>query len=239
MALRGNLSDLNVADLIQLQCQSAAQACLAVNAAGWQAEVYFAGGEVVHAQSPEGQGEAVVYRLLALEEGTFEVTAGKAAPEQTIRLPWSALIMEGLRQKDEQQDGVRLAEPADAAPLLTRPNPVAQTLQQLAAQTSFLGLAAVSRDGVVLAADLPGSMDVARVGAIAAGLLSLSGRSVGQLGRGELMQTLIQGTQGNLIITQAGPQAALRALSPVEMNLGMAFLEARESAAALAKVIPA
>ena len=80
-------------------------------------------------------------------------------------------------------------------------------------------------------------MDQARVGAVAAGVLSLSGRSVGQLARGELQQTVIQGTGGNIIITYAGDKAALVALADTSLNLGMAFLEARESAHKVAEVL--
>ena len=235
MALTGNLSDLGVADLIQLHCQSGAQALLTVQHNGRRMELYFSGGEVVHAQGLGLEGEPAAYALLLWDEGTFEVAQNVAAPAQTIQLPWSALVLEGMRRKDELG-----AQPPEAAPdVLPAADPLEQVLQDLAARTSFQGLVAVSRDGVVLASVLPGGLEASRAGAVAAGLLSLSGRSVGQLGRGELQQTLVQGSQGNLIITQAGPKAVLLALSAVELNLGMAFLEARESAQALAQALGA
>ncbi len=228
MALTGYLSDLSAADLIQLHCQSASQARLAVNSNGRQVEVYFSNGEVVHAQGEGLQGEEAAYALLAWDEGAFEVQQGTPPPALTIHMPWSALILEGLRRKDEMGDVLQAAPP---------PDPLHQALQAAAAETSFQGMVLVSRDGVVLAAVLPGGFDVTRTGAIAAGLLSLSGRSVGQLGRGDLLQTLIQGSNGNLIITQSGTTAALLALAPADLNLGMAFLEARESAEALAQAL--
>jgi len=103
--------------------------------------------------------------------------------------------------------------------------------------TDIQGVAVISMDGLVIAAELPGKMDQARVGAVAAGILSLSGRSVGQLQRGELQQTLIQGTDGNIIITYAGKNAAFVALTGKEVNLGMAFLETREGAQAIAGIL--
>ena len=232
MALKGELTDLGIADLIQLHCQTGAQALLTVKDVPRQIDLYFADGEVVHAQGMGLEGEPAVYALFLWEQGQFEVTQGAAPAGHTIQLPWSALVLEGLRRKDEQ-----VTPPPDTASAIAVPDPAGQAIHNLAAQTSFQGLVAVSRDGVVLAAALPQGMDVTRAGAVAAGLLSLSGRSVGQLGRGELQQTLIQGTQGNLIITQAGHRAVLLALSAPEMNLGLAFLEARESASALALVL--
>lgn len=232
MALTGNLTDLSIADLIQLHCQSGTQARLVAQNAGRRMELYFSDGEVVHAAGMGLEGEAAAYALLLWDEGTFEVTQNIPAQAHSIHLPWSALVLEGLRRKDEQQ-----GLPQDALASIPLVNPVEKVLQDLAVQTSFQGLVAVSRDGVVLASALPVGMDSIRAGAVAAGLLNLAGRSVGQLGRGELQQTLIQGSQGNLIITQAGSQAVLLALSAPELNLGMAFLEARESAQSLAQIL--
>ena len=115
---------------------------------------------------------------------------------------------------------------------------LAQTLRSLVESSlDVQGVAVISMDGLVISAELPGKMEQARVGAIAAGVLSLSGRSVSQLARGELMQTLIQGTEGNVIITYAGKNAVFVALTGANVNLGMAFLEAREGAHNVAEIL--
>lgn len=115
---------------------------------------------------------------------------------------------------------------------------LAQALRNLINNsTDIQGVAVISLDGLVISAELPGKMDQARVGAVAAGVLSLSGRSVTQLSRGELLQTLIQGTDGNVIITYAGKNAVFVALTGYGVNLGMAFLEAREGAQRVAEIL--
>lgn len=115
---------------------------------------------------------------------------------------------------------------------------LAQALHDLVANSlDIQGVAVISMDGLVISAELPGKMDQARVGAVAAGVLSLSGRSVTQLARGELQQTLIQGTEGNVIITYAGKNAVFVALTGANVNLGMAFLEAREGAQRVAEIL--
>lgn len=228
MALTGNLADLSIADLVQIHCQAGSVARLSAWHSGQQIDLYFAGGEVVHASGAGLQGEQAVYALFGWDDGTFEVVQNVAAPQQSITIPWSALVLEGFRLKDEAP------APAPAPP---PPNPLHQALHDIAAGTSFDGLILLSRDGLVLAAELPGKLDPTRTGAVAAGLLSLSGRSVAQLSRGDLLQTLVQGSNGNLIITQAGPHAALLALADPAINLGLAFLEARESAQALADLV--
>lgn len=119
-----------------------------------------------------------------------------------------------------------------------RSEQLAETLRDLVGgSTDIQGAAVISMDGLVIAAELPGKLDQARVGAVAAGILSLSGRSVGQLARGELQQTLIQATEGNVIITYAGKNAAFVALTGKDVNLGMAFLETREGAQKVAGIL--
>jgi hypothetical protein len=198
---------------------------------GAELAVYFDGGEIAHAQMGEVQGEEAVYELLLWQAGTFEVEQGVKPPARTINVPWSALIMEGMRRLDERQ---AQAAP-DSGP--AEPSGLKRALAEMAARLSFQGVAVISRDGVVLAAELPGQFDQARLGAIAAGILSLSGRSVGQLQRGELQQTVIQGTDGKIIITHAGGKAALVALADTNLSLGMAFLEARETAQQVADLL--
>jgi uncharacterized protein len=235
MALKGSLADLSVADLIQLHCQSGTRALLTAQRGQENVVVYFEEGQVVHAESATLQGEDTVYDLLTWESGTFEVEQGRAAPTRTITLPWSALIMEGMRRLDEQQHSVTNIKEQGAMAGETRRDRLAKILRSLIDTSGDIsGVAVVSMDGLIMAADLPSTVDQARVGAVAAAILSLSGRSVGQLKRGELQQTTIQGTDGYILITQAGPNAVLVGLTGQGVNLGMVFLEVRECAAAIA-----
>ncbi|MEJ5311868.1 MAG: DUF4388 domain-containing protein [Anaerolineae bacterium] len=235
MALRGSLADLSVADLIQLHCQSGTRALLTAQRGAEEVKVYFEAGEVVHAVSGAMEGEEVVYALLTWEDGTFEVEQGREAPTRTITLPWSALIMEGMRRLDEQQHSITDKKEQGAMAGETRRDRLAKILRNLIDTSGDIsGVAVVSMDGLIMAADLPSTVDQARVGAVAAAILSLSGRSVGQLQRGSLQQTTIQGTEGYILITQAGPNAVLVGLTGQGVNLGMVFLEIRECAAAVA-----
>lgn len=109
MAIQGHLSEMGLPTLMQLTCQEGAQARLTVRHEEAQATLYFAGGNIVHASMRPGegqddlQGEEVVYRILKWEEGEFNLEIGVDPPTQTIYTPWSALLIEGLRQRDEEQ----------------------------------------------------------------------------------------------------------------------------------------
>lgn len=119
-----------------------------------------------------------------------------------------------------------------------RSEQIMQTLRGLVENSRDInGVAVISMDGLVIAAELPPRRDQARVGAVAASILNLANRSIGQLVEGQLMQTLIQGTEGNIIITYAGKNAVFVALTVKDVNLGMAFLEVQEGAQAVAAIL--
>lgn len=243
MALKGNLTDIHIADLIQLNCQSGARARLTAQRDDDELVVYFDAGEIVHAQVRDVRGEEAVYELLTWETGTFEMEPDVAPPDRTIQIPWSALVMEGMRRLDEGRRGQpEQSVGKESVPMATtqkrRSERLAEALYDLVSSSLDIeGVVVISLDGLVIAAELPSKMDQARVGAVAAGILNLSDRSVGQLARGDLQQTLIQGSDGNVIITHAGKNATFVVLTGQGVNLGMAFLEAREGAQAVAEIL--
>ena len=102
MALVGNLKDLKLANLIQLNCMERNTAKLTIDYAGKYGTIYFQGGQVVHAEFDPDLGEKAIFRLLSLEEGKFKVENGVRAPAETITTSWSNLLLEGLQQKDDR-----------------------------------------------------------------------------------------------------------------------------------------
>jgi predicted regulator of Ras-like GTPase activity (Roadblock/LC7/MglB family) len=102
MALVGNLKDLKLANLIQLNCMERNNAKLTIDYAGKYGTIYFQGGQVVHAELDPDLGEKAIYRMLSLEEGKFKVESGVRAPAETITTSWSNLLLEGLQQKDDR-----------------------------------------------------------------------------------------------------------------------------------------
>jgi len=143
--------------LIQLTCQEGAQARLTIRRDGAQAVLYFAGGNIVHAIMHPGesqddlQGEEVVYRILRWEEGEFNLEIGVDPPTQTIYTPWSALLMEGLRRRDEEQwDTLAIEEKIrrDNMPQRTTTDILKEFLEIPGISTAVV----VGRDGFVIEA---------------------------------------------------------------------------------------
>jgi predicted regulator of Ras-like GTPase activity (Roadblock/LC7/MglB family) len=111
-------------------------------------------------------------------------------------------------------------------------------LNELNGSTADIEASAVlSTDGLMMAAQLPASMDEDRVGAMSAAMLSLGDRTSRELVRGELEQVLVKGAKGYVLMTHAGPDAVLTVLTKSNARLGLIFLDVKRAADSIGRVI--
>ena len=108
MALVGNLKDLKLPSLIQLNCMERNTAKLTIEADGKYGFLYFEKGQVVHAEYDPDIGEKAVFRLLNLYSGQFKVESGIRAPVKSINTSWNNLLLDGLNQMDGGDDNPEL-----------------------------------------------------------------------------------------------------------------------------------
>ncbi len=245
--VRGNLRTLSLPSIVQINCTERNQARLRIRRQGQEGNVFFADGNVVHATLGSQIGEEAIYELLTWEDGDFELEMGASSPEKSITVGWSGLLLEGLRRIDERAvewDGLddleRHTEDTEVKMATKkRSEQLADALSELLSSSSDIeGGALVGIDGLVLSANVPvGKLDETLVGAAAAAISGLSRRSVEQMQRGEFFQTLIQGSKGNIIVTFVDERNVFVGLTPADVNLGMAFHEARQVAQELAAII--
>jgi len=104
MALVGNLKDLKLPSLIQLNCMERNNAKLTIERGGKYGFIYFEDGQVTHAEFDPHIGEEAVYDLLTLFDGKFKVENDVRPPVRTIHTSWSNLLLEGLHKLDHAQD---------------------------------------------------------------------------------------------------------------------------------------
>lgn len=230
MPVKGDLNDLRLDDLIQVNCQGGATCRISVFSGRQELRLYIQGGEIVHAAARSTAGVEVVYRMVRLGgQGTFEVVQGETAPTQTIHAPWQNIMMEGMRQLDQEGPW----QPDRNDPL----ERLADGLGRMYEQSGFEGLLLVSRQGKVLASHLPAGQDANRLGAVVSGILNLSARSLVQLEQGDHLQTVIAGADGQAILTRIGDDFCLVALISRDDNLGMAFYEIKKGIGNLQQVL--
>jgi uncharacterized protein len=97
--------------------------------------------------------------------------------------------------------------------------------------------AIVSVDGLIMASAMPAEVEEDRVSAMSAAMLSLGERIASELGRGELDQVYIRGSEGYVLLTAVGEEAVLTALAREGAKLGLVFLEMRRAAEDLVKLV--
>ncbi len=247
--MQGSLKDMTAADLIQHTCLDRKQARLVLQHQEQTAEVYFDAGQMVHATLGDTQGKEVIFQVLDWQDGTFHLESGVTAPQRSIHEAWTEILLEGARRLDEAQADSRAASPSrhsadstkEVQPMAVKKKSelLAEALENLLAESSdIVGAAVVGIDGLVYSANVPQKgMDEAMVGAASAAILGLGKRSVQQLHRGAFKQTLIQGDEGNIIVAPLNDETLFVALTPANVNLGMAFAEVRSIAKELQDIL--
>jgi DNA-binding response OmpR family regulator len=102
---QGTLSDLHLADIIQLKCMSGSSAALQFTGPqGEKARVYFESGQVRHATAPGKEGVAAFNEIVNWKGGQISEVSGGAQSPRTIDLDWQILLMEAVRKIDETRD---------------------------------------------------------------------------------------------------------------------------------------
>jgi len=100
MALVGNLKDLKLPNLIQLNCMEKNESKLTIEHSGKYGSIYFQNGQIVHAEFDPDIGKEALFRLLGLDDGKFKVEIAVRPPIVSITDNWSNLMLEGLHQFD-------------------------------------------------------------------------------------------------------------------------------------------
>jgi len=112
---QGTLSDLHLADIIQLKCMSGSSAALQFTGPqGEKARVYFESGQVRHATAPGKEGVAAFNEIVNWKGGQISEVSGAAKSPRTIDLDWQILLMEAVRKIDETRDTESTAAAAAA-----------------------------------------------------------------------------------------------------------------------------
>lgn len=90
--------------------------------------------------------------------------------------------------------------------------------------------AVVTFDGLTMASALPSEMDEERMGAMSAALLGLGEQAARGLGRGELQQLFVEGTDGYVFLMSARDQAVLAVVTDKDAKIGFVLFEMRRAA---------
>jgi CheY-like chemotaxis protein len=115
--VRGNLSQMNVIDLMQSLEMGRKSCQIKLTNEGEKCEVFFVEGQVKHATYGSLIGDPAVFKVLRWTGGNFELNFEGKTDQETAQLNTQGLLMEGLRLLDESQrdGGAEAAEESSAA----------------------------------------------------------------------------------------------------------------------------
>jgi hypothetical protein len=101
MSFQGSLTDLPLADIVQLVAVSGKTGMFSLTRAAEAGAVYLSSGQIVHANLGAIEGEDAIYSLALWTSGSFQFSPGVEADKQTITRSNTNLLMEAARRSDE------------------------------------------------------------------------------------------------------------------------------------------
>ncbi len=227
---RGTVSDIELTDIIQINCISRSTVALRVKTVDREGIIFFDGGRIVHAICDGHEGEEALYEILAFEGGTLESIKIAEAPKVTIDKGFEALLMEGIRRVDEarlKRDEERKASGTTQSET-AKEERMAELRDLLEVFNRLPGVNAVclvGRDGFLLDSIAKTGFDPDMIGAIAASGFGSSESMGRELDKGALTMTMIEYEKGPVMFSPVGGEAFLVIIADKGANLGMIRLK--------------
>ena len=124
--VRGNLSQMNVIDLMQSLEMGRKSCQLSLTNDADKCEVFFVEGQVKHATYGSLVGDEAVFKVLRWTGGNFQLDFEGKTDKETTQLNTQGLLMEGLRLLDESQrdGGAESGEAGESAAPAAASSPV-------------------------------------------------------------------------------------------------------------------
>lgn len=121
--LTGSLAQLPLADLLKMLAAGGQNGRIELTSGLDIADIYLAGGAVVHAESGPHWGEQAFSRLIAWPNGQFRFEPGVPPPDRTIDKPLDDLLADSTRAAGEREAMRRVIPSMDTLPRLVRKAP--------------------------------------------------------------------------------------------------------------------
>ena len=101
----------------------------------------------------------------------------------------------------------------------------------------ILGLTVVTREGLPIASLTVAEIDEALVSAMSSAILVLAKRVTNELNRGDMNKTIIQGSDGMVILMEAGGDAVLLGVTNADAKMGVVLFDMDRAANSIAELV--
>jgi hypothetical protein len=107
----GRIQGATLPDLIQMECLGMTTRAVRIDRGDNSGRIFFAGGQVVHAEAGDLRGEPALFELVGWPDGAFTIEEGVRPYEETITRPWQSLLLAAAHVQDELNDQSLRLEP--------------------------------------------------------------------------------------------------------------------------------
>jgi CheY-like chemotaxis protein len=118
----GTIRDLNLADIIPLQCLSGDATIVTVEQGRRRGEIHFARGKLVHAVTERSEGIIALERMMNWSSPRFAVSPLPDGSPRRIRAPWHSVLLDVLHAMPETEPQVTESSITETPP---EPTPTA------------------------------------------------------------------------------------------------------------------
>ncbi len=128
---QGAVAGLSLTDVIQLKGHNKYTGCITVEYDELTGAIYFADGEIIHAELGVEVGEDAIYRIIKWPGGTFNIHPEMTSTVCTIHYRTDFLLLEALRRMDEENAGVprQMSSTANVSPRRTMSKVAARLME--------------------------------------------------------------------------------------------------------------
>ena len=113
-ALSGNLSHLDLPGVVQMLCHSRQSGALHINADAIDGVMFFDAGDISHAEAGDLIGDDAVVQIVkacnGIASGNYKFIPGAEATTRTVLRSATDLMLDALRQFDEGDESMSMAE---------------------------------------------------------------------------------------------------------------------------------
>jgi len=116
-AMDGRLSLVDLPGVIQVLSQSRQTGGLHINADATDGIIFFDAGDIIHAESGQLAGDDAIIQLVKscylTKDGVYKFIPGDTGTLRTVQRPLNALILDALRELDEDKRDAQVPDPSE------------------------------------------------------------------------------------------------------------------------------
>lgn len=188
--------ELRCEDLIQIYTMEGKTITLEIYTGKEVGRIYFKKGKIVHAETDNNKGEDAFYEIQSWRGGVFKTEPYDKKVSRTIRASVDALLLKGAKLQDERlKDNNSKAKETQTTKEDIMPSPSQQVVDEAAkGLDGLLGCVVAGMDGIPIATidRSGGKLPTDSLAAKFALMMSLSRKTLIELGSGDLEETLTE-----------------------------------------------